>query len=553
MLTLPIRVLLFVVLNLLVAPRNLMRWLRRRPEWVSLKIDGHVAERQPPRRFFRRSHKLSVASLEELCEAVAAEPKVRGLVLEIDAVEAGWARLEAMRTAVLRLRSSGKRVVAHLSSPGNREIYLAAACDEVLVDESGPVGLTGLALERGFYGEALRRLGVDPEIDRIGAWKSFAETFTDGAISPANREALEAILDVIEARLLAALCEGRKIETARARALVDGGPWLADRALAEKLVDAVLYRDEVALRLGDGKRPARIEEASRFLRRRPRFRRLGLGRRRVAVLTLEGTIVPGEGTNLMQRSCGSASAGRALSSLREDERVAAVVLHVDSRGGSSAASDLIWRDVARLAAAKPVVACFGDAAASGGYYIAAPCAWIVAQPATLTGSIGVIAGKLSIERLLERLSIGTAVLTRGKAAAMGSLRRGYDPTERERLRGEIAGVYRQFVEKVAAGRKLTVAKVDEVGQGRVWTGEAAAKRGLVDQIGGVGDAIRAAEERARRKAGERFDVVDVIPRAKAGGLLRSLLRFDLAPELASLKALGRERVLLYADEVPEIE
>ncbi len=390
-----------------------------------------------------------------------------------------------------------------------------------------------------------------------------AETFTASEMSPANREALEAIADTIDGELLGALVEGRRIDRARARALVDGGPYLAAEARAGGLLDGVLYRDQVAAHLGvEGQgrqsgllqgptgKEARTMEAASWLRTRPRWLRLGMPRRKVAVLTLGGTIVPGEGASMLQETCGATPSVRALDRLREDHRVAAVVLHVDSRGGSSAASDLIWRGVARLGAAKPVVAYFGDVAASGGYYIAVPCAWIVAQRATLTGSIGVIAGKMSLERLLGRLGVGTGLITRGRAAAMNSVRRRYDDAERERLRAEIAGVYRQFVEKVAAGRKRTTDAIDAVAQGRVWTGEAAAERGLVDALGAIGEAVRAAEERARRKPGERFDLVDAVPRPKAGGLLRSLRHLDAA--LAPWRALSRERALCYADEVPDI-
>jgi protease-4 len=255
-------------------------------------------------------------------------------------------------------------------------------------------------------------------------------------------------------------------------------------------------------------------------------------RRAVTVLTLEGNIVPGEGDGPFMAACGAEPAVRALSALREEPRVAAVVLHVDSRGGSAAASDRIWREVSRLAAAKPVVAYLGDVAASGGYYVAAPCGWIVAQPTTLTGSIGVVAGKFSVERLLDRLGVGSAILTRGRAAAMNSFRRGYDEEERARLRAELEATYRQFLEKVAAGRKFPVERADEVGRGRVWLGQDAATRGLVDQVGSLAEAVTVAEGRARRRPRERFALVDVHLHPRRAGLL------------ASLSALSRERALL---------
>ncbi|MSP62734.1 MAG: signal peptide peptidase SppA [Myxococcales bacterium] len=552
MLTLPLRLLVFIVVNFLLLPINLRRWLRRRPEWLTVKLEGHVAERPARRRFLRRSRGVSVASLNELARRLVGDRRVRGVVLEIESLDVGWARLDSLRAAVSAIRRSGHRVVAHLSSPGNRELYVALACDEVLCDESGPVSLVGLMLERGFYGEALRRLGIDPEIDRIGAYKSFAETFTHGEMSAENRAALDAILDALSERLIAAIAEGRKLDPARARELVDGGPYLASQARAAGLLDGVLYRDEVPARLGGGK-PARMLEADRYLASRPRWIGLALRRRRtIAVLTLEGAIVPGEGTSFPQQALGADAAGRALGDLREDGSVAAVVLHVDSRGGSSAASDRIWRDVVRLGEKKPVIAFLGDVAASGGYYIVAPCALIVAQPSTLTGSIGVVAGKLSLERLLARLGVGTTVLTRGRAAAMGSFRRGFDEEERSRLRAEIAGVYGQFVDKVAAGRKLGREAVDAVGQGRVWLGEAAATRGLVDRTGSLADAIAVAEERARRRPRERFVTRDAAPRPRRTSLLRSLAGATVWDALGSWRALARERVVLFAVDLPDV-
>ncbi len=545
----PIRFLLFLVVNLLLAPWNLVRALRRRPRWVTVRLDGAVPERPPRHRFpFRRARMPTVAALRALAEKAKRDRALVGVVLQIDQLHAGWARLESLRGVVAELRAAGKRVVAHLSSPGNRELYLACACDEILVDESGPVALTGLAAEVGFYGDALRRLGVDPELMHVGDYKSFSDTFTRGDMSPAHREALDAILDGIAGRLVAAIAESRRVDAARARALVDGGPYLVQDALASKLVDGVCYRDELPARLGA--RREQMGSLARYLKG-PRWLRL-LRRRMVAVVTLEGAIVSGEGGDFPQRTLGGDSAARTIAALADQPRVAAVVLHVDSRGGSSAASDRIWREVARLAERKPVVAYFDDVAASGGYYLAAACSAIVAQPSTLTGSIGVVTGKFSLERLLARFAVGTALVTRGRAAAMNSFRRSYDDEERARLRAEMMGVYHQFVGRVAAGRKLPVEEVERIAQGRVWLGADAHARKLVDRLGGLADAVADAEARARRRPGERFLVHDVHLRRERVAPLRALTGPVSADALAALVWPWRERVLALATDLPEI-
>jgi protease-4 len=539
--TLLVRLLVALVGNLLLVPINLIRWLRPRPWWIVVRLDGTVPERAPRRRWpLRRKRHPSVEGLAELGRRIAADPAVRGVVLEIEPLSCGWARLDSLRAQVAAWRAAGKRVIAHCSSPGNRELYLALAAHELLVDESGPIGLTGLAAEYGYYGEALRRIGVDPELDRIGDYKSFADTFTRDAMSPAQREAVDAILDTLSGRLEQELAEGRKIDRARARELTDGGPYLAEAARAAGLVDGVCYRDQLPEHLSSPR--GRFAEWRSWLARRPRWIGLGLGRR-LAVLTLEGVIAPGEGSQLVTRTVGAESATRALQALRRDGRVCAVVLHVDSRGGSASASDRIWREVLRLAQAKPTVAYLGDVAASGGYYVVAPCAAIVAQPSTLTGSIGVVAGKLALERLLERAGVGSAIVSRGQHAGMGSIRRRYDDGGRAKLREELEGVYAQFVGRVADGRKMDRARVDAIAQGRVWTGEAAKERGLVDQLGDLAGAVAEAE----RRAGRTLRVVDAHPRPRGGGLA-DLLR-NGPGVLARLWS--RERAWLDAD-VPEI-
>lgn len=549
---LPLRLLFWLVINLLLAPLNLVRVLRRSPRWIKVRIDGRLGERPPERRWlWRRPRGVTMASLEQLGRALRRAPRVTGVLLEIERIEAGWARLDALRGLIASWRALGKQVVAHLSSPGNREIYVACACDRIVLDPSGPLMLIGLAAEAGFYGEALRRLGVDAEFERMAEYKTAPDTFTRADMSPEQRQTVEAILDDVEQRFLAALAEGRRRSVSEARAWVDGGPYEPEAARTQGLVDDVLYVDEIAEHLGV--LPEAIVGHGAYLRRRPRWWRTApwRQRRRLAVLSLEGTIVPGEGSEFPLRTLGAQAAVRTLERLARDAGVGAVVLYVNSRGGSSSASERIWRGIERLATKKPVVACFGEVAASGGYYLALAARWIVAAPSTLTGSIGVFAGKLSIGRLLDRLGVGTAVLRRGRVAAMMSTRRPFDDVERGRLRAQVEATYRQFLARVAAGRKLSDPGLDELARGRVWTGSQAKERGLIDELGGLAEAIATAKRQAGAEAGQIWTVSDVkLIRRRGRTLVPGL---ETRPWAELLAALEHESAWLIADGIPRID
>jgi len=507
--------------NLFLLPFAVAHALRRRPRWVRLDVKEPLPAR-PARVGFRR--RPSVAALSKAVDELAADPKLEGVMVALGPLGGGWAKAETLRRLLLRLAGKGKRVVVHLSSPGLHEYYVATAAHTIAVDESGPLGLLGLAAEVTFFGGALPKIGAEAQVEYRGPYKSFAETFLRKAMSPAHREAIDAILDDLQAELVSAISAGRHVDAERAAALLAGGPYVAAAARDAGLVDRIGYRDELEEELG----------AKRFRRRiRLRWRPL-LARRTIRVLALHGAIVPGEGGGLPRRALAADAAVRAI---------AAVVLHLDSRGGSASASDLIWHEAARCGRSKPVVAYLDDVAASGGYYIACAASRIVAQPGTLTGSIGVVAGKIALQGLHQRLGLNSVILTRGEAAAMNHVSRPYSPEERRRLAAEVDALYQQFVGRVAAGRGLSPAEAEAVAGGRVWSGKAAHARRLVDALGDVDDAIRSAETLARR-AGEHLEIDDVAVAPRRRGVL-SLL----PPALADLLVLGRERALYLAPEI----
>ena len=544
MLGIPLRLVWNLLANLVVLLRMVPRLWRRSPEWVTLELEGAIHERAPRRTWLRRARTWSIDGLTKFFDEVVKDADVKGVLIRIRTLEVGWARLDSLRGLIADLRARGKKVVAHLSGGGNAEWSIACACDEIFADESAPLHLIGMAAEAVFLREALDRVGVRAELAAIGDYKSAAEMFTRDGMSPANREATSAILQQLFESLIAATAQGRKLDPARAKEALCGGPYVAQAAQQAGLVDGVLYFDELCEKLG------KPMPAGMYARRRAvklRWRPLVRRRRAIAVLSLEGVITSGEG-GALRRVIGERSSSRALAAVRENPRIDGVVLHVDSRGGDATASDRIWREVVLLGRKKPVVAFLGDVAASGGYYIVAPATRIFAQPGTLTGSIGVIGGKVVAEGLLGKLGVRTERIAFGDAAAMQSASRGYSAEERARLDRELRAVYDQFVAKVADGRKAPRDKIEQVAQGRVWTGLAARERGLVDDLGDLRAAVRACETAARRREGEKFLVVDVRPAPQTGApLLRRLLAaapaLELVPEI-SLFARARAVLLM---------
>ncbi len=459
-------------------------------------------------------------SLSRLWTALVAardDDAVVGLALEIRDASFGLAKAQELRRQLADFAAAGKRVDCYLESAGEAgngtlEYYLASACPAIALAPAGEVALLGLYLDSLFLRGSLDKLHVEPSFLTAGRFKSAAETFTERGHSPAAREALDAVLDAYFRQIVDGVAAGRDLPADAVRALVDRGPLSAEEALSAGLIDEIAYPDEHEAALdaesGDAERVDLLEYGRRRERAHP-------GGERVAVVFAEGTIVRGGGGVEPwggERFVGSDDLGETLASLAEDDGVKAVVLRIDSPGGSALASDLILRQVERLAAAKPVVVSMSDLAASGGYYIAAKASRILAEPGTLTGSIGVVSGKLAIGRFQEDLLGATRdPLRRGAHAGLYSSLAPFDDAERALLERRIGAVYGRFLDLVAAGRKLERAAVEAVAQGRIWSGEDALARGLVDELGGLDAAVAAARAAAGLNAGA--GALDLYPKA----------------------------------------
>jgi protease-4 len=456
---------------------------------------------------------LHLAGLWQALERLRDDRSVRALAVRIRDLDVGIAKAQELRRQLGAVAAAGKPVLCYLDSAGEGtngtlEYYLASACSEISLAPLGEINLLGLRAEAIFLRGSLDKLKIEPSFLTAGRYKSAAEVFTEREFSPAAREALEAVIDGYFEQIVAALAEARGLPPAAVRRLIDQAPLSAERALAAGLIDHVEYPDELRSRLDDAHgEPSWQELAAAATGQRAAGE--------IAVLFAQGTIVLGNGGAdpwTGEAFVGADGLGRQLADFAEDDGVKAVVLRVDSPGGSAVASDLLHRRVERLAAEKPVVVSMSDVAASGGYYLAAKASRIFAEPATLTGSIGVISGKLATGRFeTELLGATRDAVSRGANAGIYSTARPFDDRERQLLETRIDEIYRRFLGVVADGRALPVEAVERVAGGRIWTGEDALARGLVDELGGFEAAIAAARELAGLDAGAR---VSFHPRAQ---------------------------------------
>jgi protease-4 len=501
--------------------------------YLALDVDGDLPE-EPAAGLsgFFESRPPSIRGLVEAVERATRDPQVKGLLLRVGTLSAGWARTQELRDALVRFRKSGKPSWAHLEFAGNQEYYLATGCAKIAASPTALLDVSGLAAEVTFYRGTLDKLGIQAQFEGVGKYKNAPNQFTESGFTAPHREQMEALVGSLFEQYVQAVAQGRGMPPADVRALIDRGPFHAVEAKAEGLVDELLYRDQVEARI-DGVAPL---SPGRYVKA---ARGLGLdGRPRMALVFAVGDIIPGEsqtspfgGGGLV----GSDTVIRGLRQAAEDAGVRAVILRVDSPGGSGTASDAVWREVGRARRAKPVVVSMGDYAASGGYYIAMNADAIVAQPGTITGSIGVFSGKFSLGGLYGKLGLSRGTVRRGRNATLFSSWEPWTEDERAKVRSLNQAFYDTFVAKAAEGRKKTPEEIEAVAQGRVWTGQEALTAGLVDVLGGLDAAVAVAREKAHVPKGQAVSLV-VLPERK--GLFETLL--ERQDEDVLLRILGKD-------------
>ncbi len=447
----------------------------------------------------------------------AKDDHIDALVLHIDDVDWGWAKIADVRDAISAFRAAGKPVYASLTGGGEREYLLASAADYIGAPPLSVLQLDGLTASALFMRGTLDKLDITPNFTHSGTYKSGVEGLTRSDMSEPAREALQSLLDDIYATLIDSLAAARGMAADSVAGLLDDGPYEVEAAWSVGLIDSVLYRsdlDSLATGGGDERSTLRLTRYMERMRQVPR-------RSRVALVMASGVIAEGRSREAPgDRSVlGSETLVKALRQARDRGPVKAIVLRIDSPGGSAPASDEIWREVERCRDKKPVVASMSDYAASGGYYIAVGADSIVAQPGTITGSIGVYGGKLNVLGLYRKLGLNVQTLSRGQHAEMLSPFRDFTEVEARRFQESMDVVYRTFVGRVSDGRGLDADEVERYAQGRVWSGVAAAERALVDDLGGLQQAIEMAKAMAHIPAGEEVSV-DVYPKVERTFLQR---------------------------------
>jgi protease IV len=498
----------------LLALAAIARRLRRRiPVRTVLELDLsrpllEVAPNDLLSRVLNRG-RLTVREAVEALETAGRDPRVSGVVARIGTPAGGLADLQELREAVLIFRQRGSFAVAFADTfERSGFYYLATAFDEVALQPSGDVGLTGVAAEVLFLRGALDRLGLQYQLDQRHEYKVAANRFTETAFTPAHARATESLVTSLFDQIVGGISKGRSLDEGVVRNLIDRGPLLAVEAVDAGLVDRLAYADQVVddvkARAGKG---ATLLSVTAYHRRRQRVPRRAP---KVALIHGAGQVQRGRSgfSPLTRRAMSADRMVAAFRQATEDRRVKAILFRVDSPGGSYVASDTIWRETVRAReAGKPVVVSMGNVAGSGGYFVAAAADRIVAHPATLTGSIGVFGGKVVVADLLRKAGLTLDEVHLGANALYDSSFQPYSPGQWGYLQRSLDRVYEDFVGKVARGRSLAPERADEVARGRLWTGAQALDLGLVDVLGGYPAALRAVREIAGVDAGTRLRLV----------------------------------------------
>ena len=472
----------------------------------------------------------------------AKDDRITGLYLEISGGVGGWASTEEMRDAILAFKDTGKPCYAWSQGYDNKGYYLASACGEVYLAPAGMMMVNGFSVTTEYYVGTFEKLGIHADFEHVGDFKTAVEPLQRSEPSEAASLAMDQMLDSLYAQFLDGIAKGRKISVDEAKLLVDQSPVTPAQALAAKMVDGLKFRDEVR---DDMAGVERTKIADYHEGPAP----FATGKK-IAVVHAQGEIIDGESGASMfgSQKLGDATFEEEMEGIREDDDIVAVVLRVNSPGGSGLASDNMWHQIELTkATGRPVVVSMGDYAASGGYYISAGADKIYAQPGTLTGSIGVFGGKINVGGLYDKVGITLHIWKRGELSGLLNTTSDFNEVERERFRDFLANFYDQFLGRVATGREMEKTAVHEVAQGRVWTGEQAMERGLVDELGGIDLAIASARELAKVGADEEL-TIDRFPKRQT--FVEQLLE-DLQSQSSTSATAGPAVVAAVSTELAE--
>ncbi len=469
---------------------------QKKNKYLEVSLSGEIAEERT--KFIFAPSKRTILDIIQGMERAKKDKSIQGMVLRIDALDVGWAKVQEIRDAILDFRQSGKKVICFMEMAGDREYYLATAADQIVMLPAGYLLLDGLASEVTFIKGTLEKLGIKADLEHIGDYKSASDLVTRDGMSDAHREVVNSLLDDFYAQFTEGISKGRGWSLSEVKSKIDSGPYTADEALKAGLVDTLAYYDgwEKIAEEMEGKKPGRLSEKK--YRKTEEYKYSWAIPPKIAIVYGVGAIFSGESgwEPIVGKTMGSETIAKAIKKAREDRSIKAVVFRVDSPGGSGMASEVIWHEVVLTKEKKPIIVSMSDVAASGGYYVACAADTILAMPGTYTGSIGVITGKPDLSGLYEKIGFSKETVKRGKHADFYTLTREFTDEEREIVKRQLKEFYDGFVDKVAAGRGKTYGEIDAVARGRVWTGNQGIKNGLVDELGGLKKAIQIAKEKA---------------------------------------------------------
>lgn len=466
-------------------------------------------------------------------DAARTDPRIVGMVVRIGPLSTGWAKLEEIRSRLIAFQSSGKPSICYLGYDGieNGEYYLASACKQIWLVPSAPVNIHGMMAEATFYRGALDKLKIVPEYYHIAEYKTAGNEYTEKKFTPAHREEVESLLHSIYDQYVSETSAARHMKRDQFDALVKSGPFLGTEAVTNGLVDRLAYWDQVQGYFRN--RPGGWNELSLN-----RYRTMlpGPSGERIAVVHVTGLIASGgSGSSPTEgQVSGGDSVAAALRAARNDSGIHAIVLRVDSGGGSVVASEVIRREVQLANSVKPVVVSMSDTAASGGYWISAPASRIVADPDTITGSIGVLIGKFNLAGLYNMLGVSTDSVATSDNATLFSDEQNFSPVQREYIQRSLQDTYTEFTAGVAAGRRMSVEAVDKIAKGRVWSGAQAKEIGLVDDLGGIDRAVEVAKQLAHIPKAQSVQLVQY-PAEKSFWQMLLEHDWDESSRAASLK------------------
>lgn len=497
--------------------------------WAHIEMRGAYPEGASMPGLFGAASESLITGLGRL-EQAGSDAAINGVVLRIDHPGLGWAKGNEFRTVIAKVRAKGKKVIAVLDDANTQNYLVAAACDQIIMPESGSVMMLGLRAEVMFYKGLFDKLGVKADIMQVGEYKGAGEPYSRTEMSPAFREEMEAVLDDYYDQIVSTVANDRKLSREDVIKAIDNGPHTAKAAKELGLIDRLAYDDEVkSLVTGEwggekivakyGKKKIDTDFSGFGGMVKMMNLMMGIEPRApksknpvIAIVHVSGPIMSGKSSADMfgDEVVGSETIVEAIRKADGDDQVKAIVLRVDSPGGSALASDLMWRAIQQCK--KPTIASMGNIAASGGYYVSMACDKIMAEPGTLTGSIGVVGGKIATGGLYDKLGLTTSVIARGKNSGALSGLAPFSDSERASMQKLMSDIYDQFTKKAADSRQMPQAELEKLARGRVYTGRQALKLKLVDELGTLDDAIIQAKQLAGLKAEDKVDRM-LLPKA----------------------------------------